>query len=111
VKKKKPLPIFSQVLGLIGLLILLISLLLIPYHLLRNALLSGNGAKMKAVIIDEENYFGNNTRRFAYSYRFYRDGRPYTGNSLRSSYHVGDSVWVKYVPSFPRFNRIIEQGE
>ena len=67
--------------------------------------------KTKAVIINEENAFGNNSRRFSYSYRFYQDGHAYTGNSLDSKYQVGDSVWVKYVPSFPRFHRILGPEE
>ena len=83
-------------------------MLFIPYNILKNSLLSSSVAKTKAIIINEENAFGNNTRRFSYSYRFYQDGHAYTGNSLNSKYQVGDSVWVKYVPSFPRFNQIIE---
>lgn len=87
------------------------AVLFIPYNMLKNKLLSSSEAKTKAVIINEQNAFGNNTRRFSYSYRFYQDGHAYTANSLNSKYQVGDSVWVKYVPSFPRFNRIIEPEE
>jgi hypothetical protein len=104
VKKKNELSWFTKIEGLLG-------LAFIPYNILKNRLLSSSKAKTRAVIINEENYFGNNTRRFSYSYRFYQNGQAYTGNPLNSQFQVGDSVWVKYVPSFPRFNRIMEPEE
>ena len=110
-KKKRPLSWLTKIQAPLVLSTLAAAVLLIPYNMLKNSLLSGSEAKTKAVIINEENAFGNNTRRFSYSYRFYQDGHDYTGNSLDSKYQVGDSIWVKYVPSFPRFNRIIEPKE
>lgn len=110
-KKKRQLSWWSKIPGLLGLTVLATAVLLIPYNMLKNTLLSRTEAKTKAVIINEENAFGNNSRRFSYSYRFYQDGHAYTGNSLDSKYQVGDSVWVKYVPSFPRFHRILGPEE
>ena len=111
VKKKRQLSWFTKVQGVFGLAALTVALLFIPYNMLKNALLSRSKTNIRAVIINEENAFGNNTRRFSYSYRFYQRGRVYTGNSLNSKYQVGDSVWVRYVPDFPRFNRIAEPDE
>jgi hypothetical protein len=108
VRRKSQSAWFTKIQGWFGLFVLGMALLLIPYNILRNVLLSHSGANTRAVIINQENYFGNNTRRFAYSYRFYLDSRPYIGNSLNSKYLVGDSVWVRYVPFFPRFNQISE---
>ena len=110
-KKKRQLSWFTKVQAVIGFTALTVGLLLIPYNMLKNAFLSHSKTTIRAVIINEENAFGNNTRRFSYSYRFYQRGYEYTGNSLNSKYQVGDSVWVRYVPTFPRFNRIVESDE
>ena len=110
-KKKYKLSWFTQIGTVFGLAAITAALLFISCNILKNRLLSSSEAKTKAVIINEENYNENNLWRFSYSYRFYQNGRAYTGNSLDSRHQVGDSVWVKYVPSFPRFNQIIEPDE
>jgi hypothetical protein len=97
--------------AIFGLTTLAAAFLSLSYNILQYALLSGSKAKTKAVIINEANAFSNNTRLFSYFYQFYQHGHAYTGNSLNSKYQVGDSVWIKYVPAFPRFNRITEPGK
>jgi hypothetical protein len=70
VKKKRLLSLMTKLQALVGLSALVAAVLLISYNILKNTLLSHSEAKTKAVIINEENAFGNNTRRFSYSYRF-----------------------------------------
>jgi len=86
VKKKRSLSWLTKIQALLGLMALAAAVLFIPYNMLKNKLLSSSEAKTKAVIINEQNAFGNNTRRFSYSYRFYQDGHAYTANSLNSKY-------------------------
>ncbi|GAA3943445.1 hypothetical protein [Hymenobacter algoricola] len=69
-KKKHQLSWLTKLQALIGFGFLTVALLLIPYNMLRNALLERSNTRVRAVIIDEVNSFGNNTRRFSYSYRF-----------------------------------------
>jgi hypothetical protein len=65
VKKKRPLSWLTKIQALLGLSALAAAvLLIIPYNMLKSSLLSSSEAKTKAVIINEENAFGNNTRRF-----------------------------------------------
>lgn len=85
-KKKRSLSWLTKIQALLGLMALAAAVLFIPYNMLKNKLLSSSEAKTKAVIINEQNAFGNNTRRFSYSYRFYQDGHAYTANSLNSKY-------------------------
>jgi hypothetical protein len=98
-------------------LLLVAAYLIIPvwglgfYFSIRNNLLSKQGQIIKGYIIDDRNYFGNNTRKFSYSYQFVVNGKQYTGNSLDSRYKIGDVVHIRYVPQFPSFNERLETDE
>ena len=75
---------------------------------LKNYLLNKNGVIVKAVIIDDENFFGNNTLIFAYSYSFTLNGKGYIGNSFRPELKVGDSFLIEYTPTYPDFNKSVD---
>ncbi|GAB3017826.1 hypothetical protein GCM10027185_13030 [Spirosoma pulveris] len=62
----------------------------------------------KAIIIDKENYFGNNSGRFAYSYEFQVNGKFYSRSSQHPKYKVGERVTVEYLPFYPRISKVIE---
>ena len=62
---------------------------------------------IKAVIIDEKNYLGNNPVKpvYSYSYRFTIGGITYTNDSHNTNLKVGDSIEVEYVKNSPSLNK------
>lgn len=80
---------------------------------LRAYLLKDNYIVTKGVIIDEKNYYGNDYVEFdfTYSYEFVVNGKIYTEDSHDDKLKVGDSVLVKYVPSYPSFSRTLHYGK
>lgn len=66
---------------------------------------------IKAIIINERNYFGNSpvTQQFAYSYSFNINGKRYSNNSKDPSLKVGDSIMIEYVPSDPAINQPLNE--
>ena len=80
--------------------------------IVKSYLLDKNPTIIKAVIVNEENYWGNSpvSKTFSYSYEFIVDGKAYREDSRNTSLKIGDSVIVEYVESFPNFSRIKENN-
>lgn len=72
--------------------------------------LKHNSIELKAVIVDEKNYWGNSpvSQTFSYSYEFIIEGKKYQEDSHDSSLRVGDSVLIRYVSFYPNFSEMIE---
>jgi hypothetical protein len=66
-----------------------------------------NSVHIKAVIINDRNYMGNQKVKpqFSYSYEFTVGGEEYTGNSHDSTLRVGDTVEVEYDKEHSNINR------
>ncbi|NHA03988.1 hypothetical protein G7092_09285 [Mucilaginibacter sp. HC2] len=64
---------------------------------------------IKAVIIDEKNFMGNQRVKpeFSYSYLFRVNGSEYRGNAHDITLKVGDTVEVEYNKDQPGINRPI----
>jgi hypothetical protein len=75
---------------------------------LKSYLLNKNSETTKAVIVNEENYWGNSpvSQKFSFSYEFIVEGKKYREDSKNEKLKIGDSVWVEYVSSYPKFSRI-----
>ena len=75
---------------------------------LKNYLLNKNSEMTKAVIVNEENYWGNSpvSKTFSYSYEFSVEGKKYREDSKNEKLKIGDTVWVEYVSSYPKFSRM-----
>ena len=75
--------------------------------------LATNAQHIKAVIIDEKNYMGNQPvkPKFSYSYQFVINGKKYTGNAHDTSLKVGDSVEVEYNKEDPSINKPLNPKE
>lgn len=72
--------------------------------------LEDSTVKIKAVVIDEKNYYGNGTwsKKFSYSYQFKVGEKYYKGDTKQSSYSVGDSISIEYNANNPEYNRPLE---
>ena len=77
---------------------------------LKNYLLDNHSKTMNAVIIDEENYWGNSpvSHTFSYSYEFIVEGKKYLEDSRKEKLKIGDIVLVEYLDFFPDFSRLKE---
>ncbi len=75
--------------------------------------LENNALHIKAAIIDERNYMGNQTvkPKFSYSYQFVINGQKYTGDSHDPSLKVGDTVEVEYNKDHPSMNKPLNPKE
>lgn len=75
----------------------------------RNNALEGKTAQIRAIVIDEKNFYGNSpvSQTFSYSYRFSLNGKEYRGNTRDTDLRVGDSLTIKYVPENPEYNEPI----
>ena len=99
--------------GLIAILIVIGSVLYIPYDLFmayrKNNIPQDKIVHTKAVIIDEENYFPNDQVefRYTYSYEFKVDGKIYKGDSNNMTVHVGDTIDIIYNKNNPNINRSV----
>jgi len=65
----------------------------------------------KAVIINEKNFMGNRSERFAYSYQFLINGEKYTGDSHDENLKVGDTVQIEYDKNHPILNKPLHPKE
>jgi hypothetical protein len=77
--------------------------------MLSNNIKSNNSIHVKAIIIDERNYMGNQNVKpqFSYSYEFTVNGEKYTGNSHDTTLKVGDTIAVEYDKNQPSISRPI----
>lgn len=75
---------------------------------LKNYLLNKNSERTKAVVVNEENYWGNSpvSKTFSYSYEFTVEGKKYREDTKNEKLKIGDSVWIEYVSSYPKFSRM-----
>ena len=105
-KWQKKLRFLRTGLGCLFLLLVGVPGAFIAYLSVHNFYLRTEGLLTEAVVIDERNYVGNNTRRFSYSYQFAVSGVTYTGNSLSSHYAIGQTIKIKYAANYPRFNEV-----
>ncbi|RWY49267.1 hypothetical protein [Mucilaginibacter gilvus] len=62
---------------------------------------------VKAVLIDEKNFMGNQpiSHGFSYSYSFTVNGKQYTGNAHDHNLNIGDSVEAVYNKKYPAINK------
>ena len=63
------------------------------------------------IIINEKNFFVNNTvaKDFSYSYQFLFEGKKYKNDSQERNLKIGDSVMIEYYQNYPKFNRFLKQ--
>ncbi|HTE01558.1 MAG TPA: hypothetical protein VK668_19860 [Mucilaginibacter sp.] len=75
--------------------------------------LGENPPHIKAVIIDEKNYMGNQPVKpeFTYSYQFEFNSKKYTGNSHDTSLKLGDTVEVVFNKDHPTINKPLHPKE
>ena len=97
------------VFAVIGIVFLYIPSLAI-YRSFKTHYINNYPAMIRAVIINEKNFFGNSpvSFEFSYSYSFYVKGENYKGNSFNSSLNINDSITIEYCSFFPEFNRVKE---
>lgn len=71
-----------------------------------------NPVQVKAVIIDEKDYWGNSpvSHQSSYAYLFYVNGEAYTNDSHDSKLQVGDSITIEYAKRRPYFNRPVARN-
>ena len=87
------------------------------YKVVRRTLIDyvieNNAQHIKAVIIDERNYMGNQPVKpgFSYSYQFVINGKKYTGNAHDTTLRIGDSVDVEYSKDHPSINKPLNPKE
>ncbi len=76
-------------------------------RILTDNLIKNNSVHIKAVIIDDKNFLGNQNvdPEFSYSYQFKVNGKDYTNNAHNISLKIGDSVEVEFVKDWPFLNR------
>ena len=72
----------------------------------RSSLKNDPKGYLKAVVINEKAYNGNNpvSHSFCYKYAFNVNGVKYIGKSMNEDYHPGDSIEIEYVISDPSKN-------
>jgi len=63
--------------------------------------------RIKAVVISEKNYKGNQHVAFeySYSYMFIVNGKQYVNDSHDYTLKIGDSIEIEYDRNWPRYNR------
>ncbi|GAA3961111.1 hypothetical protein [Mucilaginibacter dorajii] len=68
---------------------------------------------IKAIIIDEKNFMGNQpvNPKFSYSYQFVIKGQKYIGNAHDTTLKIGDSVEVEYNKDHPGINKPLHPKE
>jgi hypothetical protein len=68
---------------------------------------------IKAVVINEKNYYGNQPVHpsFSYSYVFSVNYIIYKGNSHNSELDIGDSILVEYNRDNPNINKPVHQND
>jgi len=104
-KKKKSSNIFLAIFAILFFGYFLYGL---SKRIFTDALVNDSAVHIKAVVIDERNYYPNQrgiNPEFSYSYQFEINGHKYKGDCLDKTLHLGDSVEVKYNKTFPCFNK------
>ena len=78
------------------------------YRNVKTYCINNYNQEVKAVLVDERNYFGNSPvlHEYSYSYSFFIEKENYKGNSFNSALSVGDSITIEYCKFFPNFNRV-----
>lgn len=73
---------------------------------IKSHMLTEKSPEVKAVIINEKNFFGNSpvSQEFSYSYLFKIGNKIYKGNSMESKFSIGDTILVRYLKSNPGIN-------
>jgi len=113
-KKKQTDSLFKKIKDRWILIVFAWIILYFPLLAIRNkikkSLLDDNSIKAKAVIVDEENYFGNSpvSHDFSYSFEYIVEGEKYRKDSNDRELKIGDSISIEYLPIYPRFVRIIK---
>ncbi len=92
-----------------GIAVLLYVMSKIAINSFTDHFMGNNPQLIKAVIINNKNYMGNQpvNPKFSYSYQFTVRGELYTGNSHDTTLQVGDSVEVIYNRHYPNINRAL----
>ena len=69
--------------------------------------LGKNPKIIKAVLINEKNFMGNQPvdSQFSYSYSFKVNGEEFTGDAHNTTLKIGDSVEVEYNKDHPLINK------
>nr|WP_293844528.1 hypothetical protein [uncultured Arsenicibacter sp.] len=77
----------------------------------RSKALDGKTRMIKAIIINEKNFYGNSplTQTFSYSYLFKVGLVDYKGDSQDPDLTIGDSILIKYSIENPDFNKPVKQ--
>lgn len=91
----------------IGFLIISFFIYKVGRRFATNYLLKINSLRIKAVIIGERNYMGNQPvkPKFSYSYQFNVNGKKFTGNAHDTTVEVGDTIEVEYYQKMPSINK------
>ena len=101
--------------GLIVILVLFIigyGFFRIIYHSLTDYFIKSNTTLIKAVIIDDKNYYGGKgLPSYSFSYSFSAKGKIYTNDSHDQDLSVGDSIEVIYNNEHPVFNKPLHQKD
>ncbi|PWJ31713.1 hypothetical protein BC781_1231 [Sediminitomix flava] len=76
---------------------------------MKDFLIDFDGKQIKAIIVNEKNYFGNSpvSHEFSYSYQFIVNNKKFRSNSRDSDLNIGDSICVEYSKTYPNFNRVL----
>ncbi|WP_316839143.1 hypothetical protein [Pedobacter gandavensis] len=79
----------------------------------KGILLTEKSPQVKAVIIDEKNFFVNSpsSGEFSYSYSFKIKDKVYEGNSMESKFKIGDTILVRYLKSNPSMNESVDYND
>lgn len=108
IKKIKDIGWIILVFLFIGFFIYKVTKRALTDHFLKN-----NGLVIKAVVINEKNYNGNENVKpiFSYSYQFEINGEKYTGDTHDPTLRIGDTVEVEYVKNCPSMNKPLHPKE
>ncbi len=112
-KQKQTDSLFKKLKDRWILILFVIIVLYIPFTLLRaeikNYLINLNSEIAKAVIVNEQNYWGNSpvSQTFSYSYEYFVNGKRYRRDSRNEKLKIGDSILIEYTPIYPQFSRIV----
>jgi len=97
----------------LGVAIIVFFIYKVTRRAITDQLLESDAQHIKAVIIDERNYMGNQPvkPKFSYSYQFVINGVKYTGNAHDTTVRIGDTVEVEYDKNHPSINRPMHPKE
>jgi hypothetical protein len=77
----------------------------------RRVLLDSSSQKVKAIVVDEKNFWGNSpvTFDYSYSYEFMAEGEKYREDTRNKELKIGDSLLIEYLPYYPKFSRPLKK--